>query len=135
MARTMNPTFVPTTTKAGSILIPLEEIPEEIKAEVEAMYAGLKANPNGRMRIAFEKAEEVGEYVLQVTSYCEQRPEGAIRFRRSPTRNLPDTMVDFRISDLPKEEPTAGLVAPTVPVQPTPIPVPAVPAKATTRRR
>lgn len=128
MARTMHPTFIPTATASGgTAYLALENIPQEIQDEVEATYAGLKENPNGRMRVAFDTAEELAEFVNQVISYCAQRPAGAIRFRKSPTRGLPATMMDYRISDL-KEPVPVEVPAVTVP------PV-TVPAKATASRR
>ena len=121
MPRIMDPTFVPTGAKGGPVLLTLDQIPDEVKAEVEAIYVGLKANPNGRMRVAFDTADEVKLYELQVKSYCEQRPEGVIRYRRSPSRGLPDNAIDFRISDPWDEKPvTAGVASGAgFPVPPT----------------
>src|SRR6266498_2676110 len=64
--------------------IPLDSIPQEVKDEVEQVYGNLKAHPGGRIRATFDNRAELLQYVAQATSYCNQRPSGAIRFRRSP---------------------------------------------------
>lgn len=92
--------FVPNATTGVISQVALADIPQDVRDEVEEIYAALKANPNGRMRSEFDTVEELRQYVTQVVSYCEQRPAGAIRFRKSPTKKLPDTVVEFRITDL-----------------------------------
>lgn len=95
--------FVPTTAPGVTALVALDDIPQDVKDEVEEVYANLKANPNGRIRAEFDTPAELRVYVTQVTSYCELRPAGAIRFRKSPTKNLPQNVMDFRITDLKTE--------------------------------
>lgn len=133
MARLGDITFVPTNTNGGTGLLDLSQVPDEVKTEVEEIYNGLKSNPNGRMRVGFETVDELNQYVLQVQSYCQQRPAGAIRFRKSPTRGLPENYMDFRISDVKEATPVA---APIVPAPGTaPVAVPPQKATATARRR
>jgi len=101
MARVGNVTFVPSSSGGATGLIPLDQIPQEVKDEVEEIYDTLKDN-DGRMRVEFETEAEVKQYAAQVNSYCEQRPVelgGPIRFRRSPTRGLAKTFMDFRVTD------------------------------------
>lgn len=120
MPRKSNPVFIPTQSNAAGGTLDIDEIPQEVKDEVEEIYAGLKANPAGRMRIEFDTVGELVLYANQVQSYCSQRPTGAIRFRRSPTKNLPDTAMDFRISDLlPEKEETPASTPAPVPAEPT----------------
>lgn len=101
MAR--NVSFMPSTTSAKDDRLDLEDIPQEIRNECEEIYAALKSNPNGRMRAEFSTVAELKVYIAQVTAYCVQRPDGPIRFRKSPTRNLPANVMDFRITDIPVE--------------------------------
>lgn len=99
----LNFTYVPNTTQSAKSDLTVEEIPEDVRSDVEAVYAALKANPNGRMRVEFEDKTKALQWIAVATAYCKIRPDGAIRFRRSPTRNLPDNVVDFRITDIPKD--------------------------------
>lgn len=110
MPRVGDITFVPSTSNGLGGLLPLDQIPDDIKAEVEEIYAGLKTNPNGRMRVEFDTKGELAQYVLQVTSYCKQRTDpqtGEVveyRFRKSPTKGLKDTQMDFRVTDPKTDE-------------------------------
>jgi hypothetical protein len=94
--------FIPTSTPGSAPTLPLNAIPQEVKDEVEEIYEALKTNP-GRMRVEFDTANELAAYALQISSYCAQRPAGAIRYRKSPTKGLPPTVLDFRITDLKTE--------------------------------
>lgn len=103
--------FIPNTTKSAAVSqLTLEDIPQEVRENVEEVYETLKTNP-GRIRVEFPSLGELNAYVAQVTAYCALRPGGAIRFRKSPTRKLPATTMDFRITDLQteNEETTAGI--------------------------
>jgi hypothetical protein len=96
--------FVPDSDNTTHLL-PLDAIPQDIRDEVEEAYAALKQTP-GRLRVQFTDKSELTLFVKQVTSYCAQRPAeigGPIRFRKSPTRGLPDTMMDHRITDVKEE--------------------------------
>ncbi len=116
--------------------IPLDSIPQEVKDEVEQVYENLKTHPGGRIRATFDNRAELLQYVAQATSYCNQRPGGAIRFRRSPTKNLTDNIMDFRISDLPPDNGTEDIrEAAKIANTPAPAAAPAAaPARARSRK-
>lgn len=99
--------FVATISPGTPALIPLDRIPQEIKDEVEEIYAALKTNPNGRMRAEFDTKVELLTYHAQIVAYAALRPVelgGPIRVRRTPTKGLPDTIMDYRITDLLNEK-------------------------------
>ena len=100
-----NLVFMPNVApRNAQTVVPLDQIPQDVKDDVEQVYEMLKTY-TGRMRAAFDTVEELRQYITFVTSYCEQRPAGQIRFRKSPTKKLPATTMDFRITDmLTKEE-------------------------------
>jgi len=86
--------FIQSTT-AGNV-IALDEIPQDVKDEIDATYASI-AKSDGRIRAEFDDEAEALLYCKQAASYCAQhRP--VWKFRRSPTRNLPPTTVDFRVT-------------------------------------
>lgn len=122
-------TFIPSGNSTTGPLLPESMIPIEVRREVEEVYAALKVNI-GRMRVEYDTADELKEFKRQVQSYCATRPKtvdevraqfaevdwaklemepfdvntittaGPIRFRQSPSKSLPDTAMDFRITDL-----------------------------------
>ena len=104
-----NLTFIPNASSKGSagLSLTMDDIPEDVRNDVEEVYKALKTNP-GRMRVSFATLAELNTYIAQVTAYCQLRPEGEIRFRKSPSRGLPATTMDFRITDkqTPAEETT-----------------------------
>lgn len=109
MARLGDLTFVATTTgKSGFIPTPLDQIPDDVAKDAEEVYEALKGQPNGRIRVRFDTKKEADDYAQLLRSYCEQRPDGEIRFRRSPTRGLPDGVMDFRIVDKATEDAEAA---------------------------
>lgn len=92
--------FIPTVTaSSGPKVYSLEEIPDEVKNDVEEAYELLKKQ-NGRLAVEFPSVGELNLYMAHVKSYCELRPAGAIRFRKSPTKNLKPTQMEFRITDV-----------------------------------
>lgn len=93
-------TFISGTKTTTSTHVPLTEIPADVIKDVEDAYRQLKANPGGRVRVVFPDINELNTYISQVVSYCAQRPEGAIRYRKSPTRGITKNIADFRIVDL-----------------------------------
>lgn len=123
----LNFVYVPNQTTTASSGLTVEEIPQDVRDDVEQVYAALKANPNGRMRVEFADKTEALRWIAVATAYCKIRPAGAIRFRRSPTRGLAENVVDFRITDIPKDgtdeirEAAAALNA--TPVAATAVPV------------
>lgn len=97
--------YVPNATPT-KFDIPVDEIPEDVKAECEEAYKNLKENPGGRFRAEFDEVKEVAIFVGQATAYCNQRTVNGvaapIRFRKSPTKkgSLKDTQLDYRVTDL-----------------------------------
>lgn len=98
-----NLVFVPVVQgSAASKWIHIDDVPDDVKAQVEEVYETLKTNP-GRMAVAFATKADLLQYIRQVDSYCKQRPDGAIHFRKSPVRNQPENEMHFRITDKPTE--------------------------------
>ena len=118
----LNFTYVPNQQTSAASGLTVEEIPEDVRKDCEAVYEALKANPNGRMRVEFANKTEALKWIAVAQAYCKIRPGGEIRFRRSPTRDLPDNVIDFRITDMPKSgteeirEAAASLNASATPV-------------------
>lgn len=115
MARTVK--FVPHASPSAIPTLALDAIPQDVRDEVEEIYAALKANPNGRMRAEFSTKDEALAYQTQATAYCALRTVAVknedtgkveivaapIRFRKSPTKGLADNVLEFRITDLKTE--------------------------------
>jgi len=87
--------FVPNVT--GTQLIPLDEIPDDIKQWAEEVYEKIRKT-DGRERAAYDNDDEMNLEAKYLASYCAQRPHGALKFRRSPTKDLPAHTMDFRIT-------------------------------------
>lgn len=107
MARKGDIKFIPAVNAAATGAgYSLEDIPQDIKDEIEEMYAALKTR-DGRFQVAFDTKAELAEYVAMVTAYCAQRlvdgNAAPIRFRKSPTKGLPETTMNFRITDVQTE--------------------------------
>jgi len=92
--------FIPQANpkSVSNVSLTLDDVPDDVRQEVEEVYTTLKTQP-GRMRADFESLAELNKYIAQVKAYCELRPAGAIRFRKSPSRGLPNTSMEFRITD------------------------------------
>lgn len=73
MPRKGNITFVPAVGKGGSASMPLDLIPDDIKREVEEVYAALKT-ATGRMTVEYDTEDEVKDYRRHVEAYCKLRP-------------------------------------------------------------
>lgn len=87
--------FVPDTT--GPQRTPLDEIPNNVKKYVEDVYAKQRKTP-GRERASYDTEAELNAEWKQMVDYAAQRPQGVLRVRRSPTRNLPATTMEFRVT-------------------------------------
>lgn len=87
--------FVPDTT--GPVRTPLEEIPQDVKQYVEEVYTRQRKVP-GRERASYDTVKELDTEWKQMVDYAAQRPQGILKIRRSPTRNLPETTMEFRVS-------------------------------------
>jgi predicted NUDIX family NTP pyrophosphohydrolase len=85
-------TFVP-STKAGQV-VPLDEIPEEVKTNVDEAWGALKGT-DGRIRATFANKDEADVWFRQAASYATQHPSGALKMRRSPTKDKTDNVIDF----------------------------------------
>lgn len=142
MPRQMNPTFIPTASPAPTVM-PLDSIPQEIRNEIEEMYAAL-LKADGRFQITFDTKQEVAEYEKMVKAYCSLRVDekGApapIRYRRSPAKGLGETTIQFRIVDIPveKEKATADIREATEAVKDAvgPVDMTETSAKAATKAR
>lgn len=96
--------FVPSAAPSGVPQLKMEDIPQDVRDECEEVYAALKANPAGRIHATFDTPDELNQFVTQVNSYCALRmvdgKPAPIRFRRSPTKNMPKNEMDFKITDL-----------------------------------
>lgn len=132
--------YVPNNTPTPFV-IDVDDIPEDVKADVEEAYKNLKTNPSGRFRVDFDAKEEIAIFVGQAIAYCEQRTVNGvaapIRFRKSPTRKgtLTETQLDFRVTDLltPTEKTTEEVRSATAAANAAsgavPAAAPATPAK------
>jgi hypothetical protein len=88
-------TFIPNT--AAGTLIPMDEIPTDVRDDVEEAFK-LLSQADGRIRVEFDTKEEKATFSRQAASYCAQRPEGKLKFRWSPSKGLPETAGDFRVT-------------------------------------
>jgi hypothetical protein len=90
-------------TNAGD-LIPLESIPDDVKAFVEEVWAKQRKTKS-RERVVYDSDQERETEYKQITSYVAQRPAklgGVLAVRRSPSKDLPDHGMDLRFkADLP----------------------------------
>jgi hypothetical protein len=101
--------FIPTV--GGSAVLPMDQIHEDVKLAVEEAIKAM-AVAEGRLRIDFSVKENKIEpdmdgeanvklFMQQAAAYVAQRPlgkEGVLVFRKSPTRQLPPHVIDFRIN-------------------------------------
>lgn len=87
-------TVRPTANAQASV-----EVTPEVAKEVEALYAQLLKNPGHEAHIAFKDEEERLSWTRQARAYCTSRPNGALRFRQLPSKNLPDNEGRFQITN------------------------------------
>jgi hypothetical protein len=95
MARHGKMEFIPATVATG--IIPMDQIPQDVKDDFEGAWKEMQKS-EGRMRVSFDTKAEALKWTREMASYAANRPGGALRFRRSPTKGLPDEVVDFRIT-------------------------------------
>lgn len=76
---------------------PLDDIPEDVKKFVEDVYAKQRKTP-GRERVTYADADELKADFKLMADYAAQRTAGILKIRRSPTRDLPDNVMDIRIT-------------------------------------
>lgn len=104
--------FIPDNAGSKSTELSLDQIPEDIRKDVDEAYKLLKAN-QGRFRVSFPSEGEANAWILLAKAYCKVRPDGEIKFRKSNTRDLPAGTFDFRVTDLmsPAEQQVADIRA------------------------
>ena len=99
------------------------EIPQEVKDDIDAIYAHLTANPGTEGFAEFDTADEVAPWLKFARAYSGTREAGALKFRQLPSKHLPDTQIRFSLTaDLQangERNAQAGPVSPP-PVPPTP---------------
>lgn len=128
MPRKGDITFVPSKSTTPATM-PLDLIPVEIKRDIEEVYAALQKTGEGRMQAEYDTVEEVKEFRRQAMAYCALRPTdvetirgyfkdvetdfdpativkgGPLKFRLSPVKDLPETEIAFRVTDIPPKDP------------------------------
>jgi len=78
------------------------DIPQEVKDDIDAIYAHLRENPGTEGFAEFDSADEVNKWLSQVRSYVRTREAGALKFRQLPSKHLADTQLRFSLTaDLP----------------------------------
>lgn len=93
MARKM--VFIQDTT--GPQRTNLDDIPQEVKEFVEECFTKQSRTP-GRTQVAYDTKEELENEFKLMADYCAQRKQGILRIRKSPTRKLAETVMEFRIT-------------------------------------
>ncbi len=110
--------FIPNAVSKSSAAaqLTMADVPQEVRDDVEAAYKALKTNP-GRFRVEFPTLAELNTYISQIQAYCSLRVvdkdgnptdsadgvSAPIRFRKSPSRGLKPTQMDFRITEVQTE--------------------------------
>jgi hypothetical protein len=94
MPRQKSETIIDTT---GPQLTPLNDIPKDVIEYVESTYEKQRKSPS-RERATYDTEEELKKEFKLMADYVAQRPKGILRIRKSPTRGMPDNVMDFRIT-------------------------------------
>lgn len=83
-------------------------IPQEVKDEVDELYAYLRDNPTEEGYAEFDGVsdeaivKEKAEWLKFARAYCLSREAGALKFRQLPSKHLPASAVRFTITaDVP----------------------------------
>lgn len=97
--------FVPTA--GGTSLVPWEEIPEDVKTQMEEA-AELLLSTSGRIHATFRDEAEKALFSQYATSWGKLRPAGEITFRWSPTKGNQKHEGDFTLKRVvaPSETPS-----------------------------
>lgn len=78
------------------------EVSQEVKDDVDGLYAYLTENPKEEGRAEFDTLDERKSWIKQVRAYCPTREAGALKFRILPSKSLPITTMRFQLTaDLP----------------------------------
>lgn len=94
---------------AGSVTA--DQIPAEVKADVEAIWKSIQANPDQDIRVEETTKEAVLKWLRYAVSYGSQRMDeqgqsAKLLIRALPKRNLPDNVKYISIKrDLPGDGP------------------------------
>ena len=79
-------TFIADTK--GAQLIPLDEIPQDVKDLVNEMLEA-QSKGSGRTRLEYDTEDELATEFRQMVSYAGQRPEGILKIRKRSRRCQP----------------------------------------------
>lgn len=89
----------PTTAGQASAV----EVPQEVKDDVDGIYAHLTAHPDQEGFAEFDTKAEKNTWMNQARVYCKSRAAGALTLRQLPSKHLPENQVRFAITaDLPE---------------------------------
>lgn len=75
------------------------DVPDEVKKEVEQIFAQLKKSPGTEAHLGWDTEDERLTWTRQARAYCSTREAGALRFRQLPSRNLPATEGRYQVTD------------------------------------
>jgi len=79
------------------------DIPQDVKDDIDAIYAHLRENPGTEGFAEFDSADEVNKWLAHVRAYVRTREAGALKFRQLPSKHLPDNQLRFSLTaDLPE---------------------------------
>jgi hypothetical protein len=81
----------------GPQRLPLDAIPDDVKAFVEEVYKRQQKAP-GRERVVYDSDQERDTEFKQIADYVSQRPAGVLKVRRSPSKDLPPHAMDLRFT-------------------------------------
>lgn len=97
--------FISSATSNGRL--PLDQIPADVQKEVlDALEKISKSD--GRIRTEFDTEAEANEFMKQAADFAAQH-KPPLKVRRSPTRNLPANVVDWRVTrDVPATAAAGG---------------------------
>jgi hypothetical protein len=76
----------------------LVEVPQEIRDEVDSLYAHFSEHPDQEGYAEFDTVDELRDWQRLAAAYCKHREAGALRLRKKPSKNLPDTHMRFQIT-------------------------------------
>lgn len=74
------------------------EIPQDVKDDVEAIYAHLTAHPDQEGFAEFANNAEREKFHKDAMLYCRTRAAGVLKFRKLNSKNLPPNQMRFQIT-------------------------------------
>lgn len=90
--------FIASATSNGRT--PLDQIPKDVRDEVLAALEQISKS-DGRIRTEFDTEAEANDFMKLAADFAAQH-KPPLKVRRSPTRNLPANVVDWRVTrDVP----------------------------------